>query len=203
MRDDGSLQAYRKKRDFRKTPEPSGKNRRKGKKPIFVIQMHDASRLHYDFRIEVGDALKSWAVPKGPSTNPKEKRLAVPTEDHPIEYADFEGVIPEGEYGAGTVMVWDTGTYDTIKEKDGRQISMEKSLSDGHVTIRLDGKKLKGGYALIRTGKDPKARWLLIKMDDSEADARRNPVSTQPKSAITGRTLKQIEREAKNTQRLR
>lgn len=195
-----SLKTYREKRDFRKTPEPSGSKKRKGKKALFVIQKHDASRLHYDFRIEVGDALKSWAVPKGPSTDPSRKRLAVRTEDHPIEYADFEGVIPEGEYGAGTVMVWDTGTYENIKEKDGKKVSMEESLSDGHVTIRLEGKKLKGGYALIRTGKGQKARWLLIKMDDREADARRNPVSTQPKSAVTGRTLRQIEKEEKTKQ---
>jgi DNA ligase D-like protein (predicted 3'-phosphoesterase) len=198
-----SLKDYRKKRDFRKTPEPSGKKRPKGKKPIFVIQKHDASALHYDFRIEVGDALKSWAVPKGPSTDPADKRLAVPTEDHPVGYADFEGVIPEGEYGAGTVMVWDTGTYENIKEKDGKPVPMEKCVKDGHVTIRLEGGKLRGGYALIRTGKGESARWLLIKMDDDEADARRNPVSTQSKSALTGRTMKQIEkqgREAKSKQ---
>lgn len=192
-----SLKDYRKKRDFRKTPEPSGKKRSKGKKPIFVIQKHDASNLHYDFRIQVGDALKSWAVPKGPSTDPGEKRLAVPTEDHPLEYAGFEGVIPEGEYGAGTVMVWDKGTYRNIKEEDGEPVPIEKCVKDGHVTIRLAGKKLRGGYALIRTGKGKKARWLLIKMDDDEADARRNPVSTQPKSALTGRTMKQIEKEEK------
>jgi len=191
-----SLEDYKKKRDFRKTPEPSGKKKRKGKQPVFVIQKHDASSLHYDFRIQVGDVLKSWAVPKGPSTDPKEKRLAVPTEDHPLDYADFEGVIPEDEYGGGTVMVWDTGTYKNIKEENGEEVPMDKCLNDGHVTIRLRGKKLKGGYSLIRTGKGDKPRWLLIKMKDDEADARRNPVSTQPKSAISGRTLKQIEKEA-------
>jgi DNA ligase D-like protein (predicted 3'-phosphoesterase) len=192
-----SLKDYRKKRDFGKTPEPSRKKKPKGKKPIFVVQKHDASKLHYDFRIEVGGVLKSWAVPKGPSTDPSVKRLAVPTEDHPIEYADFEGVIPKGEYGAGTVMVWDIGTYENIKDEGDKKVSMEKSISDGHVTIRLEGKKLRGGYALIRTGKGEKSRWLLIKMNDDHADARRNPVSTQPRSATTGITLSQIEREEK------
>ena len=189
-----SLEAYRKKRDFRRTPEPSGKDQRKGKKPTFVIQKHAASRLHYDFRIEVGGVLKSWAVPKGPSTNPRDKRLAVPTEDHPMEYADFEGVIPEGEYGGGAVMVWDAGTYVNIREKDGKEIPMDKCFEDGHIAIRLEGKKLEGGYGLVRTGKGEKARWLLIKMNDEKADARRNPVSSRPKSAITGRTLRQIEK---------
>lgn len=194
MEETDSLEAYRRKRDFRKTPEPSGKRKPGGKAPIFVIQKHDASRLHYDFRIEIDGVLKSWAVPKGPSVNPVEKRLAVQTEDHPIEYAGFEGTIPEGEYGAGTVMVWDTGTYENIKEKDGKKVPMGKSIEQGHITIWLDGKKLKGGYALVRTGKGEKARWLLIKMRDDYADAGRNPVSSQPKSALTGRTLKQIER---------
>jgi DNA ligase D-like protein (predicted 3'-phosphoesterase) len=195
MTGEDSLTNYQKKRDFRRTPEPSGKRKRRGKKPMFVIQKHDARRLHYDFRIEVDGVLKSWAVPKGPSTDPSQKRLAVPTEDHPLEYADFEGVIPEGEYGAGTVMVWDTGTYENIKQKDGKEVPMKKCLEGGHVTIQLEGKKLRGGYALIRTARDQ--RWLLVKMNDGQADARRNPVSTQPNSAITGRSLGEIEREEK------
>ncbi len=188
------LAQYREKRDFRKTSEPSGKRFRKGEQQsIFVVQKHDASNLHYDFRLEVKGVLKSWAVPKGPSTDPKEKRMAVPTEDHPLEYADFEGVIPEGEYGAGTVLVWDIGTYKNMRaDKENDKKSMEESLEQGKVEVWLEGKKIKGGYALIRTGKGRNERWLLIKMKDEKADARRNPVSTKPNSAISGRTLDEI-----------
>jgi len=189
------LKTYRAKRDFRKTSEPPGRRKKSKGKPIFVIQKHDASRLHYDFRLEVDGVLKSWAVPKGPSTDPKEKRLAVPTEDHPLEYAEFEGTVPEDEYGAGTVMVWDTGTYWNLREREGRAVSMGKALRTGKVEVWLEGKKLSGGYALVRTGKKKGTRWLLIKMHDSAADRRRNPVNTQPKSVLSGRTLKQIQKE--------
>ena len=196
MASNGSLSKYKKKRDFRKTTEPGGEKKiTKGAKPIFVIQKHDASHLHYDFRIEVNGVLKSWAVPKGPSTDPAQKRLAVPTEDHPLEYSTFEGVIPEGEYGAGTVMVWDTGTYQNLKNKDGKSVPMERTVRDGHIEIRLEGRKLRGAYALIRTGngeKDSDTRWLLIKMKDNEADARRNPVSAEPNSALSNRSLDKI-----------
>lgn len=186
---------YRKKRDFSKSPEPRGGRRKPGKAPIFVIQKHDASTLHYDLRLEAGGVLKSWAVPKGPSTDPSEKRLAIPTEDHPLDYADFEGVIPQGEYGAGTVLVWDTGRYRNITAKDGRAVPVEKAIREGHVAVELKGRKLKGGYALQRTGKGRKARWLLVKMDDEHADARRNPVSSEPESALSGRTLAEIAEE--------
>jgi len=160
-----------------------------------VIQAHDASSLHYDFRIEVEGTLKSWAVPKGPSTDPREKRLAIPTEDHPLDYSDFEGVIPEDQYGGGTVMVWDRGVYQNITTKDNEVVPMSKALDQGHALIRLYGKKLSGGYALQRTGEGENARWLLVKMDDEEADARRNPVSTEPKSVLSGRTIEEIAEE--------
>jgi DNA ligase D-like protein (predicted 3'-phosphoesterase) len=117
------------------------------------------------------------------------------TEDHPLAYKDFEGVIPEGEYGAGTVMVWDAGTYSNLKEKDGKKVPVDEAYDAGQVEIKLNGKKLKGGYALIRTGKKTDKRWLLIKMRDDDADARRNPVSTEPKSVLSGRTLKQIAKD--------
>jgi DNA ligase D-like protein (predicted 3'-phosphoesterase) len=187
-----SLKDYQAKRDFSRTPEPSGKGTRTVREPIFVIQKHAASHLHYDFRLEVDGVLKSWAIPKGPSTDPKDKRLAVPTEDHPLEYADFEGTIPAGEYGGGTVLVWDTGPYRNLTEKKGESIPMAQAVAHGHVKIWLEGKKLQGGYALtrFRTGKDES--WLLVKADDEEADARRNPVATEPQSVLTGRTLEEI-----------
>ncbi len=192
------LEEYHKKRNFDKTSEPFGLKKGGRKEKIFVIQKHNASNLHYDFRLEIDGVLKSWAVPKGPSTDPSEKRLAVATEDHPVEYADFEGVIPDDEYGGGTVMVWDAGTYKNLKNgKDGKdKIDMNTALDSGHATFWLEGKKIKGGYALIGTSKN---KWMLIKMDDDEADARRNPVSTQNKSVLTGRTMHQIYKEWKNS----
>ncbi len=186
---------YRKKRDFRKTPEPRGQSRGSSGAPRFVVQRHDASTEHYDFRIETEGVLKSWAVPKGPSTDPREKRLAIPTEDHPLEYADFEGVIPEGCYGAGVVQVWDRGSYRNVTGGDGETPSVSEALEDGHLLIELDGEKLSGGYALHRTGTGGQANWLLIKMDDDAADARRNPVSTEQRSVKSGRTMTEIERE--------
>lgn len=183
MKGEERLRAYRGKRDFGRTPEPSGGLKQHSKKPIFVIQKHAASTLHYDFRLEIGRVLKSWAVPKGPSTDPGVKRLAVPTEDHPTEYAYFEGVIPAGQYGAGTVQVWDIGTYRNLKE-----IPLERAFEEGHITFWLEGKKLRGGYALMRTGRG----WLLVKMNDDYADADRDPVSAQPESALTGRTIEEV-----------
>lgn len=198
----GSIATYRSKRDFRKSPEPSGKGKgrprfKKSGNPIFVIQKHDASSLHYDFRLEVDGVLKSWAVPKGPSTDPREKRLAVAVEDHPLDYADFEGVIPEGEYGGGTVIVWDAGPYRNLRSDDeGGEMSVKDSLEDGLAEVWLEGKKLQGGYALVHSrlgGKDE--NWLLVKIKDSRADARRNPVSTQPESVLTGRTIEEVAEE--------
>ena len=161
----------------------------------FVIQKHDATTLHYDFRIEVDGVLKSWAVPKGPSTDPRHKRLAVPTEDHPLKYACFEGVIPKGQLGSGTVLIWDAGTYQNITQKDGNNYPIAKALNEGHALINLNGLKLQGGYALQRTATGKDERWLLIKLDDDAADARRNAVSTEPNSVVTGRSIKQIASE--------
>jgi DNA ligase D-like protein (predicted 3'-phosphoesterase) len=193
-----SLKTYRDKRDFRRSPEPSGGRggKKKSKNPIFVIQEHDASSHHYDFRLEIDGVLKSWAVPKGISTDPRQKRLAVPTEDHPLDYADFEGIIPEDEYGGGTVIVWDAGPYQNIKEDDdGNKVPLEKGYQHGQVEVRLEGKKIKGGYALVRTNKGKNKRWLLIKMKDDKADARRNPTSTEPMSVLSGKTLKEVKKE--------
>lgn len=197
MNEEGKLQEYRAKRDFNKTPEPAG-GKRRSKQPIFVVQKHDASTLHYDFRLEVAGVLKSWAVPKGPSANPGEKRLALPTEDHPLDYADFEGVIPEGEYGAGIVIVWDRGTYRNLqaakgKEADGgRPLSMQESLRQGQVEIWLEGEKLHGGYALVRISLGGEKKWLLIKMDDEAADPQRRITEEEPASVISGRTLQEV-----------
>jgi DNA ligase D-like protein (predicted 3'-phosphoesterase) len=191
------LKNYRRKRDFGKTSEPSGGRSRRGAARHFVIQKHDASRLHYDLRLEIGGVLVSWAVPKGLSTDPREKRLAVQTEDHPLDYLDFEGVIPAGEYGAGTVLVWDTGTYRNLRARKGRQsLGMEDALADGLLEVWLEGSKLTGGYALKRTGNDRKPRWLVIKMNDAHADARRRPLSTEPASVKTGRDLDEIAAQA-------
>lgn len=146
------LERYESRRDFNRTREPCGTNTHQYRddEPLYVIQKHDASSMHYDLRLEVGDVLKSWAVPKGPSTDPHEKRLAVETEDHPVDYADFEGVIPEGEYGAGTVMIWDSGTYRNLKtdETDLETHGMQQAYDDGHISVWLKGEKLVGGYAL-------------------------------------------------------
>jgi DNA ligase D-like protein (predicted 3'-phosphoesterase) len=181
------LREYAGKRDFRRTPEPAGGGKRPGAQPIFIIQKHWAVTLHYDFRLEIGGVLVSWAVPKGPSTDPHLRRQAIPAEDHPLEYAEFEGVIPQGEYGAGIVMVWDTGAYENITGGEN-PVGMEEALAAGHVAVRLHGKKLRGGYALIRAG----GRWLLLKMHDAYADASFDIILEQPDSALTGRNLQEI-----------
>jgi DNA ligase D-like protein (predicted 3'-phosphoesterase) len=184
----GDLDQYRSKRDFRRTREPSGRRQaphREGE-PRFVIQKHAARSLHYDLRLEVGGVLKSWAVPKGPSTDPCEKRLAVQVEDHPIDYADFEGVIGSG-YGAGQVIVWDTGSYRSLTEGP-----VEQALEKGHLSFWLEGQELRGGWTLQRTRAGAKPQWLFIKRRDEGADARRNPVNTQPQSVRSGRTVEDL-----------
>jgi DNA ligase D-like protein (predicted 3'-phosphoesterase) len=197
----GSLKTYREKRNFRRTPEPEERiKKRDGKKPIFTVQKHAARQLHYDFRLQVGRKLKSWAVPKGPSVDPKDKRMAVEVEDHPLAYAKFEGVIPDGEYGAGTVMVWDIGTFRNISKRDHKEVTITRAFESGHVAVWLQGKRLRGGYALRRIAAGKKPRWLLIKMRDEEADSRRNLTKIETKSALSGRTMKQITEEAEESQ---
>jgi DNA ligase D-like protein (predicted 3'-phosphoesterase) len=192
MSQDEALQRYRQKRDFERTSEPAGGKRESSPEPMFVIQKHAARRLHYDFRLEVDGTLKSWAVPKGPSTNPKDKRLAVPTEDHPLEYAGFEGIIPEGENGAGTVLVWDLGTYRNDTEKKGQPIPVAQALEHGHVTIWLTGKKLRGAYSLTRFKQGKDESWLLVKKADDEADGSQDILETRSESALTGRSLEEV-----------
>ena len=186
-----SLVRYKEKRNFKKTTEPVGGGS-KAKQLIFVVQKHDATRLHYDFRLEIDGVLKSWAVPKGPSTDPSVKRLAMHVEDHPFDYKDFEGIIPKGNYGAGTVIVWDYGTYEPIEKIEGKKLQEKhllKQLKDGSVKVVLHGKKLKGEWALVRT-KQSENSWLLIKHRDkyaSDAD-----ITEKSKSILSGKTIEQL-----------
>src|SRR5213592_3601670 len=164
------LKAYRHKRDFSKTSEPSGEEATTSTGHAFVVQKHAASHLHYDFRLELNGVLKSWAVPKGPSMNPNDKRLAMMVEDHPFAYKDFEGIIPEGNYGAGTVIIWDNGTYALLEEqsKAATEKKLKADLKKGHLSFILNGKKLKGEFSLVRLH-NTEDNWLLIKKNDSHA----------------------------------
>jgi len=210
---------YLAKRDFSKTPEPSGQagskagkggaSRGRGKasgkgdrgagpkgRPIFVVQKHRARTLHYDFRLEVDGVLKSWAVPKGPSMNPKDKRLAVAVEDHPLDYAGFEGTIPADEYGAGPVIVWDAGVYrNLMAEKPDGPATVAQALAAGHAEVALEGEKLRGAFALVHTRMGGNAKnWLLIKMRDAEADDARGSAITdaRPESVLSGRSIDEV-----------
>jgi bifunctional non-homologous end joining protein LigD len=188
------LSTYHQKRDFRRTSEPRGKTRRKGGFS-FVVQKHAARNLHYDFRLELDGVLLSWAVPKGPSLDPGQKRLAMQTEDHPVEYGDFEGVIPKGEYGAGPVLVWDRGQW--VPEGDPR-----KAYARGRLTFELRGEKLRGSYHLVRTKSARGGKsWLLIKRNDAEARRRAatDIVDEAPESALSGRTIEAVEADPERT----
>lgn len=192
-----SLEEYRSRRDLHRSPEPSGaadEPSRGG--PIFVIQEHHASRLHYDFRLESGGVLKSWAVPKRPTLDPAQKRLAVQVEDHPLGYASFEGIIPEGHYGAGTVATWDRGTYDNLMASKPDPQTVAEAIAAGHLEFALRGRKLRGKFALIRMKgreEDGKPKWLLIKMRDefarAEGPADLATGSTDPPTAAHGQEI--------------
>lgn len=193
-----SLKVYNKKRKFNQTPEPRGKTA-KGTGPLqFAIQMHSATRLHWDFRLEFGGVLKSWAVPKGPSLNPLDQRLALFVEDHPIDYGSFEGIIPKGNYGAGTVMLWDRGTY-VERGSEGRKDSeaaMKEGLEKGHITFVLNGEKLKGEFALIKLKKASEQNaWLLVKKRDEYSTYKRTEIPKNV-SVKSGRTLEEIAKES-------
>jgi bifunctional non-homologous end joining protein LigD len=185
MATERSLTKYRLRRDFTKTAEPKGEKIRAKSKNRFVIHKHTARLLHYDLRLEIDGILASWAIPKGPSEDPKIKRLAIQTEDHPLAYANFEGVIAEGNYGAGTVMIWDYGTYRSLK----KNVTIRKQIDEGVVEICFNGKKIRGNYALIKT----KNEWLLIKMKDTKILKKISIAKNR--SAKTGRTMKEIEEE--------
>lgn len=191
-----SLDSYRAKREFASTPEPRGKTpkpRRRGK-PAFVVQMHQASHLHYDLRLEIDGVLKSWAVPRGPSYNPEDKRAAFQTEDHPVEYASFEGIIPPGNYGAGAMIVWDRGTL-TITEGADDPVA---AIASGKLAFVLEGTKLKGEWALVKLkGKKYQANeWLLLKHRDGYVSADWDVTEEAPWSVVSGLTLVElVERE--------
>lgn len=192
-----SLTTYTKKRNFKQTSEPEGKLKGSKDTLLFVVQKHDASHLHYDFRLELEDVLVSWAVPKGPSMNPNDKRLAMKVEDHPYSYKDFEGTIPEGNYGAGNVIVWDNGTYHYAKSTDKKESekAMRAGLKKGHLHFTLSGKKLKGEFSLVKIRGDQKNAWLLIKTQDKYASEK--DILEKDRSVITKKKLEERERKTK------
>ncbi|WP_254602582.1 non-homologous end-joining DNA ligase, partial [Sphingomonas bacterium] len=190
MAETGLLARYNAKRDFAKTAEPAGTIATGGGN-AFTVQKHDATRLHWDFRLELDGVLKSWAVTRGPSLDPNEKRLAVRTEDHPLSYATFEGTIPKGEYGGGTVMLWDRGTWTPHPGKDP-----VRTLADGHLHFTLDGERMRGAWLMIRLkprGREKNENWLLRKLDDAEAGSTDVLTEEALTSVATGRTMAQIE----------
>src|SRR5688572_18815466 len=186
------LKKYRGMRDFGDTPEPAGRTRKFAKGPIFVIQKHQASHLHYDFRLEMEGVLKSWAVPRGPSYDPANKRLAMMTEDHPYDYASFEGVIPAGNYGAGNVIIWDQGTWEFIEPGD----DPVKALKSGKLTFRLNGKKMFGEWALVKIKGRPGSKgneWLLLKHRDQFASDKIDVTEVAPRSVVSNRTVEEVD----------
>ncbi len=190
-RSSAPLAEYNAKRDFTRTAEPAGKvPKARGKALHFVIQKHAASHLHYDFRLELDGVMKSWAVPKGPSLDPTVRRLAMEVEDHPISYNTFEGTIPQGEYGGGTVMLWDRGTYEP--EDGGGAESLRRGYEKGELRFRMHGKRLKGGFVLARLRRPGRPQWLLIKRRDDHADPDRDLTAEETTSIVSRRTMEQI-----------
>ncbi len=186
------LKEYKSKRDFSKTREPAGGKKGPGRRvPRFVIQKHRARRLHYDLRLEMEGVFRFWAVPKGPSLNPGDKRIAVQVEDHPLEYGDFEGVIPKGEYGAGKVIVWDRGSY----QYPGVERNEVEAWKKGTLEFRLYGEKLRGIWLLVRMKGPEKNQWLLFKKEDSYAARDVNITEEAPESAVTGREVDEVGEE--------
>lgn len=189
-----ALTIYNKKRNFDDTPEPAGKVKSSVSKLSFVVQRHKASRLHYDFRLEMEGVLKSWAVPKGPSLNPKDKRLAMMVEDHPYDYKDFSGIIPEGNYGGGIVEIWDNGSYADLEnsDKDGAEKMLLAGLNAGNLKFKLFGKKLKGEFALVKLKSKEENTWLLIKHNDEYAvNEEYNSEEDTPKNSPINKWLEE------------
>ena len=170
------LTAYWSKRDFRRTPEPKGRlSRAASGMPRFVVQLHEACRRHWDLRLEIGGVLKSWSLPVGPSVNPRERRVAIPAEDHPVQYARFQGTIPPGLYGAGHMLLWDEGTWEHLAEE-----SPVEGHARGRLDLRLTGRKLRGAFALFRPRPSERSPWVLVKLEDEEADAEADVVALRP-----------------------
>ena len=194
------LAEYRRKRDFSRTAEPEGGPARTAHRPAFVIQKHAASHLHYDLRLEHDGVMKSWAVPKGPSLDPSVKRLAMEVEDHPIEYNTFEGTIPQGEYGGGTVMLWDRGTYSYGGTNPDPVEGLRRGYEKGDFKFVLNGKRLKGSWALVRMRGDRpgKPQWLLIKHNDEYAARGSDIAADHQTSVATGRTMEEIATAARS-----
>src|SRR5579884_1129762 len=191
-REPGSLKRYVQKRDFEATPEPRGQRKKSAGRLLFVIQKHHATRLHYDFRLEADGVLKSWAIPKGPSFDPKDRRLAMHVEDHPMDYRTFEGIIPKGNYGAGEVIVWDEGTYELVEGDDPAA-----EIGKGKIKFVMHGKKMRGEFTLVRIrgrGGESGDPWLLIKDHDEYVNPKYD-IEKDDKSAKTGRTLKSYEED--------
>ena len=185
------LAEYNAKRDFTRTTEPAGKiPKARGRSLQFVIQKHAASHLHYDFRLELDGVMKSWAVPKGPSLDPTVRRLAMEVEDHPISYNTFEGTIPKGEYGGGTVMLWDRGTYEA--DDGGGAESLRRGYEKGELRFVMHGKRLRGGFVLAKLRRPGRPQWLLIKRRDEHADPDREVTEEETTSVVTKRTMDQI-----------
>jgi bifunctional non-homologous end joining protein LigD len=190
------LTEYRRKRDFRRTAEPAGDAHEHGPDGdlVFVIQKHAASHLHFDLRLELDGVMKSWAVPKGPSLDPSVKRLAMQVEDHPVEYNSFEGTIPRGEYGGGTVMLWDHGTYSPDEPRRGEDAhaAVRRGLRAGKLSISFYGKRLRGSFALVRTDQGAKPKWLFFKHRDEHVATDRDITAEVITSVATGRTMDEI-----------
>ncbi len=187
------LNKYKEKRNFKKTPEPSAGKKSQGDDLIFVIQKHNATNLHYDFRLEVDGVLKSWAVPKGPSLNPSDKRLAMMVEDHPFDYKDFEGIIPKGEYGGGEVIIWDNGTYHALSTPDKKESEqlMREGIKKGEIKFVLEGHKLKGEFVLVKMKGRGENAWLLIKHRDTFAS--KENILDKENSVVSGNSIEDLQ----------
>jgi bifunctional non-homologous end joining protein LigD len=191
-----ALTPYKQKRNFKSTKEPKDRKKPEAKNLIFVVQKHSASHLHYDFRLELNGVLKSWAIPKGPSLNPADKRLAMMVEDHPNDYKDFEGIISEGNYGAGEVIVWDNGVYmpiDGTPDKKENEKKLSAAFNKGDIKIVMLGKKLKGEFALVKMKSKADNSWLLIKKKDEYATSK--DITSQNKSVLSEKTIEDLKKK--------